>query len=39
MLKTIQREKKCYPRGFFKGKNAILNEKRPQIQTQIDKNT
>ena len=39
MLKTIQREKHCYPRGFFKEINGIFNEKMPQIQTQIDKNT
>ena len=37
MLKTIQREKNCYPRGFFKEINAFLNEKMPQIPTQIDK--
>ena len=39
MLKTIQREKNCYPRGFFEETNAIFNEKMPQIQTQNDKNT
>ena len=39
MLKTIQREKKVLSKRLFQGKNAILNEKRPQIQTQIDKNT
>ena len=39
MLKTIQRETNCYPKGFFKEINAIFNKKRPLIQTQIDKNT
>ena len=39
MLKTIQREKNCYPRGFFEEINAIFNEKKPQIQTQVDTNT
>ena len=39
MLKTIQREKNCYPGGFFKELNAIFSLKMSQIQTQIDKNT
>ena len=39
MLETIQREQNCYPRGFQRNKCNFFNEKMPQIQTQIDKNT